>query len=105
MHAVANFLTEITEWGWDDAPPRRLLFLSDLPWLPRPLPRYLPVDADRRLAQELAGSPYRLAADALLRLLLQRACGLRIGELLDLELHCVHDIPEQGSWLKVPLAN
>jgi integrase len=100
VHAVANFLAEITEWGWDDAPPRRLLFRSDLPRLPRPLPRYLPVDADRRLTQELADSPYRLAADALL---LQRACGLRIGELLDLELDCVHDIPGQGSWLKVPL--
>ncbi len=100
MHAVANFLAEITEWGWDDAPPRRLVFRSDLPRLPRPLPRYLPVDADRRLTQELAESPYRLAADALL---LQRACGLRIGELLDLELDCVHDIPGQGSWLKVPL--
>ena len=100
VHAVANFLAEITEWGWDDSPPRRLLFRSDLPRLPRPLPRYLPVDADRRLAQELAGSPYRLAADALL---LQRACGLRIGELLDLELDCVHDIPGQGAWLKVPL--
>src|SRR6476469_1298808 len=100
VHAVANFLAEITEWGWDDAPPRRLVFRSDLPRLPRPLPRYLPVDADRRLTQELAESPYRLAADALL---LQRACGLRIGELLDLELDCVHDIPGQGSWLKVPL--
>ena len=86
--------------GWDDAPPRRLVFRSDLPRLPRPLPRYLPVDADRRLTQELAESPYRLAADALL---LQRACGLRIGELLNLELDCVHDIPGQGSWLKVPL--
>jgi integrase len=100
VHAVANLLAEITEWGWDDAPPRRLLFRSDLPRLPRPLPRYLPVDADRRLAQELADSPYRLAADALL---LQRAYGLRIGELLDLQLDCVHDIPGQGSWLKVPL--
>src|SRR4029077_9621181 len=71
-----------------------------IPRLPRPLPRYLPVDADRRLTQELAESSYRLAADALL---LQRACGLRIGELLDRELDCVHDIPGQGSWLKVPL--
>jgi hypothetical protein len=39
-------------------------------------------------------------ADALL---LQRACGLRIGELLDLELDCVHEVPGQGAWLKVPL--
>lgn len=34
---------------------------------------------------------------------MQRACGLRIGELLDLELDCIHEIPGQGSWLKVPL--
>ena len=100
IHAASNFLTEITEWGWDDAPPRRLIFTSDLPRQPRPLPRYLPVDADRRLTAALAASPNRLAADALL---LQRACGLRIGELLDLELDAVHEVPEQGSWLKVPL--
>ena len=64
------------------------------------LPRYLPVDADRRLSGALERSEYRLAADALL---LQRACGLRIGELLDLELDCVHEIPGNGAWLKVPL--
>jgi integrase len=34
---------------------------------------------------------------------LQRACGLRIGELTDLELDCVHEVPGQGAWLKVPL--
>ncbi|MGF7237834.1 MAG: tyrosine-type recombinase/integrase [Frankia sp.] len=98
--AVANFLTEISEWGWPEAPARQLLFRSDTPRLPRPLPRYLPVDADRRLSAELTCSPHRLAADALL---LQRACGLRIGELLDLELDCVHEVPAQGWWLKVPL--
>lgn len=100
VNAVANFLSEIAEWGWDEAPSRRLLFASDVPRLPRPLPRYLPVDADRRLTDALTESPYWLAADALL---LQRACGLRIGELLDLELDCVHEVPGQGSWLKVPL--
>ncbi|MFZ0832155.1 MAG: hypothetical protein WAM92_03555 [Mycobacterium sp.] len=36
-------------------------------------------------------------------MLLQRATGLRIGELVDLELDCVHEIPGQGAWLKVPL--
>jgi len=100
IRAVGHMLTEITEWGWDDAPPRRLIFRSDYPRLPRPLPRYLPVDADRRLTDALVASEYRLSADALL---LARAVGLRIGELLDLELDCVHDIPTHGSWLKVPL--
>jgi hypothetical protein len=36
-------------------------------------------------------------------LLLVRATGLRIGELRDLELDCVHEIPGHGAWLKVPL--
>jgi len=100
IRAVEHMLSEIGEWGWDDAPSRRLIFRSDHPRLPKPLPRYLPVDADRRLAEALDESDYRLAADALL---LARAVGLRIGELLDLELDCVHEIVGHGSWLKVPL--
>jgi integrase len=98
--AVGNFLTDITQWGWDEAPPRRLIFRGDAPRLPRTLPRYLPVDADRRLAAALRQPGNELAASALL---LQRACGLRIGELLDLELDCVHEVPGSGAWLKVPL--
>lgn len=35
--------------------------------------------------------------------MLCRATGLRIGELVDLELDCVHEVPGQGAWLKVPL--
>ena len=97
---VSCFLTDITEWGWHDTPTRRLVFRADIPRLPQPLPRYLPVDADRRLGDALTHSEFRLAADTLL---LQRACGLRIGELLDLELDCVHEIPGNGAWLKVPL--
>lgn len=98
--AVANFLREITEWDWPEAPVRTLMYASDNPRLPQPLPRFLPPDADRRLTQALQNSPNRLPADALL---LQRACGLRIGELLDLEMDAVIDIPGSGSWLKVPL--
>ena len=98
--AVANFLREITEWDWPEAPARTLLYSSDVPRLPQPLPRFLTPDADRRLTQALQDSANRLPADALL---LQRACGLRIGELLDLELDAVHDVPGAGSWLKVPL--
>jgi integrase len=98
--AVSSFLTDITEWGWDDVPRRKMVFRSDVPRMPKTLPRYLPVDADRRLGEALADSEFRLAADALL---LARACGLRIGELLDLELDCVHEVPGNGTWLKVPL--
>lgn len=100
IRAVGQMLAEITEWGWDDAPARKLVFRSDHPRQPRLLPRYVPVDADRRLSAALEASTYRLAADALL---LARSVGLRIGELLDLELDCVHEIPRHGAWLKVPL--
>jgi len=98
--AVANFLSDITEWDWPEAPTRTLMYSSDNPRLPQPLPRFLPPDADRRLTEALQASPNRLSADALL---LQRACGLRIGELLDLELDAVIDVARAGSWLKVPL--
>jgi integrase len=100
VHTLSSFLTDITERGWEEAPARRLVFRSDIPRLPRPLPRYSPVDADRRLQEALECSEFRLAADALL---LQRSCGLRIGELLDLELDRVHEIPGSRAWLKVPL--
>lgn len=32
--AVATFLTDITEWGWDAAPPRKVVFRDDVPKLP-----------------------------------------------------------------------
>ena len=102
-----QFLADITEWGWPKAPARTLLFARDIPPLDHPLPRYLPPDAGRRLAAALedlsAHGPSdlaRLHADALL---LIRATGLRIGEVRDLELDCVHQIPGNGAWLKVPL--
>lgn len=100
IQAVGHMLEAIAEWGWPDAPTRRLVFNRDSPRLPHPLPRYLPPDQDRRLVAALQASPNRLRADALL---LARATGVRIGELCDLELDCVHEVPGQGAWLKVPL--
>ena len=97
---LGRFLADITEWQWPDAPARRLVFTRDIPKLPRALPRYLPADADRLIIEALHASPNRLFADALL---LARATGLRIGELRDLELDCVHEVPGTGAWLKVPL--
>jgi integrase len=97
---LGRFLADITEWEWPDAPARRLVFTRDIPKLPRPLPRYLPADAGRLIGEALEASPNRLFADALL---LARATGVRIGELLDLELDCVHEVPGTGAWLKIPL--
>jgi len=97
---TGRMIDDIIEWGWQEAPARRLVFARDVPRLPRALPRYLPADADRALATALSASPNRLLAGSLLLL---RATGMRIGELLDLELDCVHELPGSGAWLKVPL--
>jgi site-specific recombinase XerD len=100
IQSVGSFLDAIGEWGWPEAPARRLIFPRDAPKLPHPLPRYLPPDAERALLAALEASPNRLRADALL---LMRATGMRIGELTLLELDCVHEVPGSGAWLKIPL--
>ena len=64
--AVRRMLEDVAEWGWPDVPDRRLIFASDLPRIPRPLPRYLPPEADRRLAEVLEARPHRIVVDALL---------------------------------------
>ena len=75
IQSVGGFLDAIAEWGWPEAPARRLIFPRDAPKLPHPLPRYLPPDAERALLAALEDSPNRLYADALLLL---RATGMRI---------------------------
>jgi len=100
IQSLGRFFEAMAEWGWAEAPPRRLIYERDAPRIPHPLPRYLPPDEDRAVVRALEASPNRLRADALLLL---RATGLRIGELVDLELDCVHEVPGQGAWLKVPL--
>ena len=94
------FLDDLALWGWAERPPARLLFPTDIPRLDRPLPRALPPDADRDLMAAIGN-----LADPFARfgLTLLRGTGIRLGELLDLELDCVWDTGSHGSWLKVPL--
>ena len=97
---VRNFLDDITLWGWADQPRRRLIFASDVPRLPRPLPRALAPDADAALMAAAARLDDLFARSAILLL---RRSGLRLGECLDLELGCVVDYGPTGTWLRVPL--
>ncbi len=90
MLTVGRLIDDINECGWVESPGRKLVFARGVPRPPRALPRYLPPDADRRLSAALHASPNRLRADALLLL---RATWMRIGELCDLELDCVHEVP------------
>ena len=94
------FFEDIAEWGWTTQPRTRLFYRSDLPRLPEPIPRALAPEADRALMAAAATltDPFARASIHLLR-----ATGMRIGELLDLELDCVIDFEAHGRWLRVPL--
>ena len=97
---LRTFLDDIAAWGWADSPSRRLVFPADVPRPPHLLPRALPPDVDRAVMAAVAE-----LSDPIVRVGLQvmRGTGLRVGELLDLELNCILDYGTQGSWLRVPL--
>lgn len=97
---LRGFLDDITEWGWPQAPARRLVFTSDIPKQPSMLPRALAPDVDHALMTAVAGLTDLFARVALTVL---RGSGLRIGELHDLELDAIVDYGPAGSWLRVPL--
>jgi integrase len=98
--SVRNLLEDIAAWAWAEAAPRRLVFAADIPKLDRPLPRALPPDVDARLMAAIDELDDRFARTGL-RLI--RGSGLRVGELLDLELDAVIDYGATGTWLRVPL--
>ncbi|HEY3259025.1 MAG TPA: tyrosine-type recombinase/integrase [Pseudonocardiaceae bacterium] len=93
------FFEDIAGWGWASAPSRRLLFSGDIPRMPDALPRALTPDVDRALMAAVADLDDTLVRTGL-RLL--RATGMRVGELLDLELDCLLDFDRHGTWLRVP---
>ena len=98
--AVRNMFDDLTLWGWAERPKRRLIFSSDVPRLPRPLPRGLAPDVDAALVAEAAGLEDDFARVGIHVL---RRTGLRLGELLDLSLDCLVDYGPTGTWLRVPL--
>ena len=98
--SVRNFLDDITAWGWAERPARQLIFPADVPRLPRPLPRALSPRDDTALMCAVAALEDPFARCGLTVL---RGAGLRLGELLDVELGGVADYGPAGSWLRVPL--
>jgi len=98
--ALRNLLDDITLWGWAERPERRLVFSIDVPRLPRPLPRGVAPNVDAALMSAVAGLDDDFAR---VGVTLLRRGGLRLGELLDLEVTCVVDYGATGTWLRVPL--
>jgi integrase len=97
---VRGFLDDIWAWGWADTPRRRLMFDTDIPRQPESLPRALAPDIDAAVMGAVAGLEDRFARVGITVL---RHTGLRIGELLDLELEHLVDYGPNGTWLRVPL--
>lgn len=97
---LKTFLDDLALWGWPDRPLRPLLWRSDLPRLPDAIPRALTPDADRDLMAAVADLD-DVAARCAITIL--RGTGLRLGELLDLELDCLLDYTSHGTWLRVPV--
>jgi integrase len=97
---VRGFLDDIWAWGWADTPRRRLIFETDIPRQPDSLPRALPPDIDAAIMAAVTDLDDVFARVALTVL---RHTGLRIGELLDLELDHIVDYATNGTWLRVPL--
>lgn len=98
--AVRGFLDDTWAWGWADAPGQRLVFDADIPRQPDTLPRALPPDIDEALMEAVAGLDDVFARVAITVL---RHTGIRIGELLDLEIGHLVDYGSNGTWLRVPL--
>jgi integrase len=94
------FFDDLAIWGWAERPAGPLLFAGDVPRLDRPLPRALAPDADRDLMAAVTELTDPFARCALTIL---RGTGMRLGELLDVELDCLWDTPTHGTWVKVPL--
>ena len=97
---LRNMLDDIAAWGWAEAPARRLVFAADVPRLDQPLPRALPPDIDQAIMNAVAALDDDFARTGLSVL---RGAGLRVGELLDLEIGSIVDYGPAGTWLKVPL--
>jgi site-specific recombinase XerD len=97
---LRSFFDDIAAWGWEQRPRTLLVHRGDIPRKNQPLPRALAPDTDRALMAAVAGLD-DVAARAGITVL--RGAGLRLGELLDLELDCLWDLPGHGTWLKVPL--
>ena len=89
----------ITEWGYEDAPPRPLIFGGDFPIANQPLPRFIDDAASAKLLRVARCDPdpfVRLAIEMLAR------TGLRKGELMALTIDAVVQIGS-SYWLRVPV--
>ncbi len=93
------FFLQITEWGWEEVPPRPLIFDGDFPIRETPLPRFLDDAQASALLRTAQASPdlfTRVCVEMLLR------TGLRKGEFTDITADSVIQLGS-AYWLRVPV--
>ena len=92
------FFERVSEWGYEDAPTRVLIFNGDLPTPDDPLPKFLSdVDAGKLMRAAAQADPTR-------RLIIEMLArtGLRVGELCALPADAVVRM-QRRHWLRVPV--
>jgi len=99
IQCVRRFFNDIFEWGWPEAPPSGLIYLSDFPLPDKYLPKPIPHEIDSIVIKELQ----RIGGTTCLGLVLARWTGLRAGELAHLEMNCLVKKPCECYSLRVPL--
>lgn len=100
VSVLRTFINDLIFWEWPDRPPRPLVHTGDLPRLAEPVPRALAPTVDAALMAGVAHIEDTATRSAI-RIL--RGTGIRLGELLDLELDCLLDFSARGTWLRVPI--
>jgi integrase len=92
------FFERIIEWGWDDSPARCPVFVSDLPRVDEPLPKFLDDASAARFMRAAAelDPRRRLIVEMLAR------TGMRVGELCGLRADAVMVIGD-AYWLRIPV--
>jgi integrase len=100
VSTLRTFVDDLIFWEWPDRPPRPLVHTSDLPRLLQHVPRALASPVDAALMAGVACID-DVAARSAIRIL--RGTGMRLGELLELELDCLLDFSGRGTWLRVPV--
>ena len=98
INPVRMFFADIIMWQWERTPTPYILLEEDSPRVPHLLPKPLSPALDRAVQEILAP----LDTLAPMGLLLLRHTGMRIGELIDLDLDALHQARGQST-LRVPL--
>jgi site-specific recombinase XerD len=98
LGTLRTFFERTSEWGYNDAPTKVLIFNGDLPTPDAPLPKFLSdVDAGKLMRAAAEAEPTRrLVIEMLAR------TGLRVGELCELTADAVVFMSGR-HWLRVPV--